>query len=1020
MAWFRNIFRNTAMPTRINQALINQSVQGYPLPVLMGCGKLQQSLLWLDGFRSYTISGGTGGTKGLGGAKGGSEYDYTANVIAALCDGTSGIIGIRDVWSGGTWLTNGRTTESYTIGSGSQSYTPAYASRMVVDHGVYTEVAVSGSYTDLGASSATVLSGTVNAPLSAVPYVSGQTLQNGQYAVDPSTGTYYFSTADEGKTVVIGYSFNLKVNTQQIRAIIPDSLEITLGTNVTQGEGSFYKNLSVTYYSSGGGAPNNGVALTQIPTGSAPTVTGTYNVNGTLPAVYNFAEGDKGQEVLITYQIDVSKNILTNTPTSLGFLLLSGGLLQEVWSLLESTFPYAALGYSGKALLCYDPMDLGTGASVQQNTFEVLTADAWGGGIVDCNPVQCILQVLTHPVWGLGAGKVTFPTSAIDNGTGGTWGNGLTSGTLLSAMGALASDIMRAPRAGGLVIQASTAAEWFAANSFFISPVLDKQDTAASVMSRWLEAGQCAAFMSEGLLKLAPFGDTTTSGNGSTWTAPTEYAAVLTDDDFIVDGDGSTQDPVKLSCTPWMDSYNKTQISWTNRANQYAPEVTQEWDAAAINRYGELLEDPQDYDFITTLPAAQFAGSMRVKRLVYIRNTYQFKLGFKYEYLEPMDVVSVTTSSSWALAASNQNLGLVTKAVRIRKIVDNPDGTFDIEAEDFAHSLQAPDIFNKSTGQPVGAVDMLSDPGDTVPVILDAPLALKIYDGNELWVGAAGANTAWGGCNVLASMDGDTYQTIGTIKSAARLGTLGANFPAGTDPDTANSLIVDLQPGSQPLESVSNAAADQSVTRCYVDGEFIAYSTCTATGLDQYTMSSYIRRALLGSTAAAHATGAQFLRLDDAVFRYAYAPDWIGKTVYLKFQSFNVFGNSAQDESGLTVYQFTPKGIGYPAPPVVTIAQADTYAGAGSATASNGLTSTSNGLQSVSPVFVTVEWTWPANFPTPSSFRVVLFEGDDPTNTSTYIVPIASVGANATQYTFAVTPNSSMTDVNAAVEAVYA
>ena len=144
--------------------------------------------------------------------------------------------------------------------------------------------------------------------------------------------------------------------------------------------------------------------------------------------------------------------------------------------------PGQALGYTKISYVGYGPMFLGESAQVQDNTFEILTPDAFGGGITDCNPVQCIYRVLTDNSWGLGSGTVPFPVSAIDNGSSGTWG------------GAVGTPGTRSV--------SSTAWNWFAGNNFFISPKLDSQESAASVMGKWLEAGQCAAFMSEGLLKL--------------------------------------------------------------------------------------------------------------------------------------------------------------------------------------------------------------------------------------------------------------------------------------------------------------------------------------------------------------------------------------------------------------------------------------------------------------------------------------------------------------------------------------
>jgi hypothetical protein len=294
---------------------------------------------------------------------------------------------------------------------------------------------------------------------------------------------------------------------------------------------------------------------------------------------------------------------------------------------------------------------------------------------------------------------------------------------------------------------------------------------------------------------------------------------------------------------------------------------------------------------------------MRVKRSVYTRNQYQFSLPVRYGYLEPMGLVSITTSSAWC-PATNNTLAITNKAVRITKMTDNPDGTYDVVCEDYAFGVQQPSTFNKATSMAVVGVNQYADPGNSEAVVFVAPSRLSGYYQNQIWVGAAGANEDWGGCSVYASMDGLKYTQLGSVESPSRLGTLAAVFPIGTDPDTTDSLVVNLVPGSAALESGTQADADQGNTLCYVDGEVISYSACAVTGADQYTAGTYIRRGVMGSTEAAHAAGAPFLRLDDSVLKYTYDPSWAGMTVYLKFQSFNRFGNSAQDLSTLTPVTF--------------------------------------------------------------------------------------------------------------------
>src|ERR1039457_4812623 len=92
------IFGSSNLPTKINGIQISQSKQGYAIPVVLGCQKIQQSLIWLDGLNSAEVQSGGG----KGGGKGANEYLYSADVITALCEGP--VIAIGNVWSGQTWL----------------------------------------------------------------------------------------------------------------------------------------------------------------------------------------------------------------------------------------------------------------------------------------------------------------------------------------------------------------------------------------------------------------------------------------------------------------------------------------------------------------------------------------------------------------------------------------------------------------------------------------------------------------------------------------------------------------------------------------------------------------------------------------------------------------------------------------------------------------------------------------------------------------------------------------------------
>lgn len=914
-------------PTQINRVQINQSVLGFVIPVVMGKGRVQQTILWADGFSSKKIN--PDGGKGIGGGKAGTEYVYSADVIAAICNGGGYVVGLGDVWSGQSWLSTTTTEETYVITGGTPIYTPTNAATMGADHGVSQAVTYAGSYNDAGSLVPTTIAGSDSAGLAKMLF--GTTLTKGQYSVDPSNNNYHFSPADDGTEVTLSYSFTLKTIKTQNIALVPSGRTVQVGSSTQP----FVSDGGVVYAT----GANEGLPFTRV---SSPTAAGQYSVSGSKPATYTFSSADINQEVRLTSFLDNSQALPVGTQTTLNFTLLDGEKGQEPWALLLSNFPDAALGYSGIALAAYAPMDLGYGAQIQQNTFEILTADSWGGGIVDCSPVQCIGRILTDSVWGLGSGPVPFPVSAIDNGAGGSWGT---------------------PISTGAVRQESTATAWFAANGFFISPVLDQQDTAASLISRWLEAGQCAAFMSEGLLKLVPLGDTTTAGNGMVWIAPQEFAADLDDSDFLLKDEGD--DPVQITSSPWPDAFNHVQVNWNNRAQQYAPELTYETDQAAINRYGERIEDPQSWDFITTLPSATFAANMRVKRNVYIRNKYAFSLSRRYTYLEAMDVVRITTSSAWS---QDNRLEIVKLPLRIRKVVDNPDGTIDFEAEEYNFGTSQPSLFNKSSSTGSLLTNAFATPGNTEAIVFEATSRLTGFQGNQLWMGACGSTPDWGSCNVYASMDGDTYKKIGSITTPSRLGVLGAALATTVNPiDTTNSMVVSLAQNSAGLDSGTTLDADRGNTLCFVDGELLSYSACAVSGIDQYTASGYLHRGQYDSPVSAHAAGSLFLRLDDSILKYTYDPVFAGVTMYLKFQSVNVYGNGAQDLSTLTAIAFTIPGQN-----------------PGTVDASTGIVSTQY-FPDNAPTNVGTDATLGSNYNPSSNTATIFAVGDGPGSSWTYI-----------------------------------
>jgi hypothetical protein len=180
------------------------------------------------------------------------------------------------------------------------------------------------------------------------------------------------------------------------------------------------------------------------------------------------------------------------TLAGLGLTLFDGATPQAVWGYLAASNPSEAVAYWGTAYVCAASYNLGTSATIGNHNFEVIGLLA-GTGVngIDADPAQCINLFLTSLQFGAG-----FLSTWID------------SPLLFGASGD--SSVQTYCRALGIAF----------------SPALIDQESASSVLSRWLQIINCAGFWSEGLLKIIPYGDTAIPG--STQRTTTAVAIVPT------------------------------------------------------------------------------------------------------------------------------------------------------------------------------------------------------------------------------------------------------------------------------------------------------------------------------------------------------------------------------------------------------------------------------------------------------------------------------------------------------------
>jgi hypothetical protein len=451
----------------------------------------------------------------------------------------------------------------------------------------------------------------------------------------------------------------------------------------------------------------------------------------------------------------------------------------------------------------------------------------------------------------------------------------------------------------------STYQAYCIATGLLISPAYSQQASAASMLDDIATNTNSAWVWSSGTLTLVPYGDQSITANGYTYTAPNAPLYSLTDDDFekqtspLNSSAAANDDPVIMTRKRPADQINSVKVECLDRNNQYNPAIIEAKDQALIENFGLRQSTTTQTHLFCNLGAGRLSAQLQLQRQG-IMNTYSFTLDQRYIVLDPMDIVAITDTA----------LGLNQQWVRITEIQENDDYTLSFNAEEYLGNGHAPSLtFQQGRGY---TANYNSSPGGVnTPVLFVPPIEIAAT-GLEVWLAVSGQNTSlWGGCDVWISQDDTTYKNVGRINGESRQGVLTANLASNADPDTTDTLSVNLAESLGELTSGTQADADSFVTLCYVDGELISYETATLTSADNYNL-TYLRRGCYGTTIGSHATNSQFARLDDGIFKFSINKNQIGTVVYIKLLSFNLWGAGEQTLADVSPITFT---VPYPPPP---------------------------------------------------------------------------------------------------------
>lgn len=388
---------------------------------------------------------------------------------------------------------------------------------------------------------------------------------------------------------------------------------------------------------------------------------------------------------------------------------------------------------------------------------------------------------------------------------------------------------------------------------------------------------------------------------GGTYTPNLTPVYNLTHDDFIFK---KGTDPVVVTRSDPSDGYNNVTINCNDRSNAYNATTVLWQDQSSVDQYGQLMSQTVSANEIQDTAVAQICAALIGKRAVYIRNTYAFTLGYNYVLLEPGDIVTIT----------DPNIGLTAFLVRITNVKESKDYMLAITAEECPFGIGTPAIYNVQQSAGNSPPNVQVDPGNVNTPAIFEPSAAITGGAAEIWIGLSGG-VNWGGAEVYISFDSENYSFIGDVTEGSIQGVLAAALADRADPDTTDTLEVDLTESLSTLPATAtDTDADAFRTLVLVDNEVMAYGSATPTaGVNPYAFSmTYLRRGVYGTSPAAHSSGAPFCRIDtNTIFTYALPEQYVGATLYLKFVSFNTFGNGYQDIADVTEYTYVPTGTAY-------------------------------------------------------------------------------------------------------------
>lgn len=415
-----------------------------------------------------------------------------------------------------------------------------------------------------------------------------------------------------------------------------------------------------------------------------------------------------------------------------------------------------------------------------------------------------------------------------------------------------------------------------AADILISTPPAQKSAKAQQIINDIAEITNSLVFWSTDRLKIVPLADKPIG----TWTPANQIQYNLTADDFIAGTDGQL---ILYKRKDTSEAYNEATVEFINRANSYEKETVSFEVVADVQRNGLKPASKKTAHYLYTKARAQYYAEQLAMKRLYAKTQYTFRLDWAFCTLEVGDLVTLT----------DEACQLNKQIVVITAVNEAADGQLEFTAEGKPAGTYAPARYDVHENE-----RPFVDYNQAAPSVNDVAIFQTVGDvgGNQVFIGV-NAPAGWGGCSVWLSDNGENYSRIGSITQQARMGRTRLAFN-----ETANACEVTLNQGM--LKGGTHIDAERANTLCWVSGEALSYEGANMAPNNQFSLTGLVR-GQYGTNAISHNAGERFIRVDEALFRYPYRKEDIGKTIHIKFTSMNLFGSNEQELDEVQAYQYT-------------------------------------------------------------------------------------------------------------------